>query len=175
MSTCLSLLRPRPYFRLAIVSVSTSRFNFSSSHPKNSGKELASDAQKRHDGLRISNTTVYPRITPSNNVISPQAFRKRYENLEPNIIVDSDLVTIRGTLELPLLVLSKLTLLGRINSIRESSTKLIFIDIVQDKHQVQGVCELSTLQRGGSIVGENFPSSLRALRRGDIISRARFV
>lgn len=101
MSTCLNLLRPRPRprFKLAISSVSASRFNFSSSYLRNSGKELAGDAQKRHDGLSISNATLYPRLIPSNNVISPQDFLKRYESLDPNQIVDGELVTIRGTLE----------------------------------------------------------------------------
>lgn len=62
--------------------------------------------------------------------------------------------------------------LGRIHSFRIAGSKLVFIDIIQNSHRLQAVCEISKLS-AKSVTLEEFDGFRRALNRGDIISTLR--
>lgn len=59
--------------------------------------------------------------------------------------------------------------LGRIHAFRIAGPKLVFLDIVQDNHKVQGVCDFSEL--GQSVSIDDFSSFYHMLRKGDAFSK----
>lgn len=61
--------------------------------------------------------------------------------------------------------------LGRISSFRIAGPKLVFLDIVQDNHKVQGVCSLSQFDK--SLSNDKFSEFYHLLRRGDHFSEYR--
>ncbi len=61
-------------------------------------------------------------------------------------------------------------LLGRINAIRTASSKLVFVDVIQNGHQIQVLCDYSQLSSTGVTLQE-FKDFYKNLNRGDIISR----
>lgn len=62
--------------------------------------------------------------------------------------------------------------LGRIQSSRFASSKLVFIDIVQHGHRLQSVCNFFKLP-ANDVTPEYFKRFCKALKRGDIISKLR--
>ncbi|KAL9607945.1 MAG: hypothetical protein Q9167_007196, partial [Letrouitia subvulpina] len=56
---------------------------------------------------------------------------------------------------------------GRVNSLRLSGSKLLFIDLVQEGHRVQGLCNLAKLSYAG-ISTTQFTDFAHSIRRGDI-------
>ena len=62
-----------------------------------------------------------------------------------------------------------LTFLGRVSSFRTAGSKLFFIDLLQEGHRVQGVCNYRKLSEGGLAL-EVFRKCYRRLQRGDILS-----
>jgi lysyl-tRNA synthetase class 2 len=61
---------------------------------------------------------------------------------------------------------------GRVSSCRIAGSKLVFIDIVQDTHSIQGVCQFGKLDNSSQpdLALEDFRALFRLLRRGDVIS-----
>lgn len=62
--------------------------------------------------------------------------------------------------------------LGRTQSFRIASSKLVFIDIVQNGRRLQSVCDFSKLP-ANNVTLEDFKRFCKALNRGDIISKLR--
>lgn len=60
-------------------------------------------------------------------------------------------------------------LAGRVNSVRIAGKALIFLDVVQDGHQLQGVCALDKIGAFTGISSEDFRHFYHLVRRGDII------
>ncbi|MCJ1469987.1 hypothetical protein MMC07_008632 [Pseudocyphellaria aurata] len=110
-------------------------------------------SQKKLSELNGSSTAAYPRILPSESAISCHDFVNQYRHLQRGETVDNKYFTIRG----------------RIYSFRIAGSKLVFIDIVQNGHRLQAVCELSKLS-ATTVTREEFDGFRRALKRGDIIS-----
>ena len=65
---------------------------------------------------------------------------------------------------------SKLRLLGRVNSVRVAGSKLVFFDLLQEGHRVQGLCNFRLLSEA-SVTPRRFRKFYQTLRRGDIISK----
>ncbi|KAI9820102.1 MAG: hypothetical protein M1832_003809 [Thelocarpon impressellum] len=79
-------------------------------------------------------------------------FRERYKALKPEESVE-DVVTLRG----------------RVLSSRVASSKLVFLDLVQDGRQVQALCNLGRLGEAG-VAPADFQRFYHIARRGDIFS-----
>lgn len=57
--------------------------------------------------------------------------------------------------------------LGRVSSLRLSGSKLLFIDLIQEGHRLQGLCNLARLSNAG-ISASQFTDFAHSIRRGDI-------
>ena len=60
-----------------------------------------------------------------------------------------------------------LTFSGRIKSFRIAGSRLVFLDLVQDGHRVQGICNLRKLSECG-VSPEEFKRFYHLLKRGDV-------
>ena len=72
-------------------------------------------------------------------------------------------------MEAPEILFPSYNRIGRISSFRIASKKLLFLDIVQDGHKVQGVCDLSRLNAFSGVFAQKFRDFYHLIRRGDII------
>ncbi len=59
---------------------------------------------------------------------------------------------------------------GRIRSFRNAGTKLIFINLFQEGHSVQGVCNFGIIKPPGDHL-ENLRDFVHSLHRGDVYSK----
>uniref|UniRef100_A0A093UTE5 Lysine--tRNA ligase n=1 Tax=Talaromyces marneffei PM1 TaxID=1077442 RepID=A0A093UTE5_TALMA len=93
----------------------------------------------------------YPRLESNANRLSIEEFRARYDYLEPNQVVEEDEVVVQG----------------RIRTARLAGSKLIFFDLVQNDHKIQGMWNL---RMSADVTPEKFKVIYRLLRRGDALS-----
>ena len=66
--------------------------------------------------------------------------------------------------------LHMLRLSGRLQSFRVAGPKLVFIDLLQEGHVVQGLCNFRGLEDTG-VTEQGFKVFYHKLRRGDILSK----
>lgn len=59
---------------------------------------------------------------------------------------------------------------GRIQAFRIAGSKLVFIDIAQEGHSVQGVCDFGRIQKNNPDP-EGFNKFVRSMRKGDVFSK----
>ena len=71
---------------------------------------------------------------------------------------------------LPRQILTRFQVLGRISSIRTHSSKLAFIDIVEDQIKLQIVLSMSTIESSG-VSKDDFKRQCNLIRRGDFICK----
>jgi lysyl-tRNA synthetase class 2 len=62
-------------------------------------------------------------------------------------------------------------ILGRVDTFRVAGKALVFVDIIQDGHKLQGVCNFETLGAFGGLPAEKFRQFYHLLRRGDIVCK----
>jgi lysyl-tRNA synthetase class 2 len=58
---------------------------------------------------------------------------------------------------------------GRVRSVRVAGKGLVFIDIVEDSHKVQVMCNSKAMEVIDGVSKDQFKDFYRLLRRGDII------
>ncbi|KAI9882340.1 MAG: hypothetical protein M1823_005911 [Watsoniomyces obsoletus] len=112
---------------------------------------LTPEARKRIPGLVRAGFREYPRIKTHHQLISAKDFHATYEGLKKGGLINNTIVTVHG----------------RLSAMRESGSKLVFLDVDQVV-KVQGVCHLSKCIKEGEDP-EEFKQSLKLLRRGDVI------
>lgn len=67
--------------------------------------------------------------------------------------------------------MTMLTNLGRVNSLRLSGSKLLFIDLIQEGNRLQGLCNLARLSSAG-IGASQFTDFAHGIGRGDIYGKS---
>ena len=150
---------------------------YSQSNPKNGlqsdGSCLSKHAEvvERLNELQAPATQLYPRLGSHVGVLSCSAFNKKYASLRNGEVRQGEEVVVRGMTLKDSMLKQRLTLPGRVHSFRIAGPKLLFLDLVQEGHRVQGLCNLSKL----SVIGvnsEEFRAFYHRLRRGDIFGMA---
>ncbi len=150
-------------------------------HDTSSTKLLTSEARKRIPDLVRAGFRDYPRIKTHQKLVSCKDFHVTYESLKKGGLVEDNIVTLHGTLH-PHVPRNSLSVnytisynvpsdnnmvSGRLSAIRESGSKLVFLDIEQVV-KVQGVCSLSKCLKENENK-DDFKQFMRLLRRGDVI------
>lgn len=118
----------------------------------NEAQILGAALEHRVQELKAAHALVYPRIKSDKRAISCAEYKQRFANLGFGETHEGGSVVIRG----------------RLHSVRISGSKLVFLDVVQDGHRVQAVCNFSKLEAKG-VTLETFRKFYHIFRRGDII------
>ncbi|KAK5057525.1 hypothetical protein LTR84_011525 [Exophiala bonariae] len=128
----------------------------------NGGKETppqysSDEVRARAEELHASGKELYPRYSGSSRTTSIRSLIARVDAAE------SEAQPSQGD------AAADVQVLGRISSIRTHSSKLAFIDIVEDQLKLQIVLSLSALESSG-ISKDDFKRQCNLIRRGDFIS-----
>ena len=115
-------------------------------------------------------TKLYPRIISKYPTMTCRAFKEEFKELEATEVPSSSgQITLQG---MPLLSLPALFVLrqpGRVSSIRIAGSKLVFLDIIQERHLVQSLCNFRILSETG-VTTDEFKRFYQTVRRGDVLS-----
>jgi len=120
-------------------------------------KGRTEDVRNRMEHLSASGALEYPRIKPSQTIMTCENFRQQYALLKPDESRDGETVTLRG----------------RVYSSRIAGSRLVFLDVVQDGFKVQGLCNSGRLETSGTSP-EQFRDFWHVVRRGDIICKVMY-
>ncbi|TVY13853.1 Lysine--tRNA ligase, partial [Lachnellula arida] len=117
------------------------------------------DGLKRNTNDRITklegaNALKWPRIQNDMNSLTLTEYNEKYRRLQAGVELSDETVLIRG----------------RLMSFRMAGSKLIFLDIYQDGHMVQGICNQNDLDAFNGITMKGFRNFWHNLQRGDFIS-----
>lgn len=129
------------------------------------------EVQERLDDLQTPATQLYPRLGSNLGALTCSAFTERYASLKNDEVRREVEVVVRGMTSKDSMLKQWLTLPGRVHSFRIAGSKLVFLDLVQEGHRVQGLCNLSQLSTTG-LSSEEFRAFCHRLRRGDIFGTA---
>ncbi|MCJ1405603.1 hypothetical protein MMC11_008831 [Xylographa trunciseda] len=112
-------------------------------------------AKERLDELnRPMPTNLYPRIASKSRDMTCGAFNQEFKALK---YTEQPVDT------------GKVSLQGRVNAIRVAGSKLVFLDLVQEGHHVQSLCNYRLLSEAGVTIDE-FKRFCQTVRRGDVLS-----
>ncbi|KAF4624409.1 hypothetical protein G7Y89_g13763 [Cudoniella acicularis] len=115
--------------------------------------QKAPRTDQRVEKLRATEALEWPRIGSNKEALSIADFCKRYTKLQPGErLKETSLVY------------------GRIRSVRLASSKLAFVDIIEDGFVVQGVLSLKDIEGFSGTTSRQFNKFCKTVRRGDIIS-----
>ncbi|RDL33139.1 Class II aaRS and biotin synthetase [Venustampulla echinocandica] len=113
------------------------------------------DTNDRIEKLKAVGALRWPRIEGDALAVSIPEFHRRYgKELKPGEKRTGETVLVRG----------------RITSVRVFGSSLVFVDIVEDGHRVQGVCNFSEIGIFNSLDKKQFELFVKTARRGDYIS-----
>ncbi|KAI9730706.1 MAG: hypothetical protein M1834_005675 [Cirrosporium novae-zelandiae] len=111
---------------------------------------LSDQAERRLHELQHNGVVMHPRIEKDNRAISCENFISKYVDILPTHTREN-VVVIRG----------------RVRSIRMASSKLVFLDVIEEGHKVQILADLRNVE---GVTREEFKSAYRIINRGDILS-----
>lgn len=126
--------------------------------------------ESRVQEIQAAVSDAYPRLESNANRLSIEEFRTRYDYLELNQVVEEDKVVVQGRLRphpalfIEYMYLENSFYVGRIRTARLAGSKLIFFDLVQNDHKIQGMWNL---RMSADVTPEKFKQLYRLLRRGD--------
>lgn len=122
---------------------------------KTPSKVPISKSDQRLEKLKAANALEWPRIVQDKRAVTIEEFHRHYHGiLRQSGAQSPDLVVIRG----------------RITSIRIASSKLAFIDIIENGYTVQTIVNFSELGGLANIREKEFKTWVNLVRRGDFIS-----
>ncbi|CZT51901.1 related to lysyl-tRNA synthetase (lysine--tRNA ligase) [Rhynchosporium secalis] len=114
----------------------------------------SSDVEKRLEELELAKSLDWPRIQQSEHAMTLLEFKKYSNTIQPGQST-GDLVVLRG----------------RVRSCRVSSSKLVFIDIIQEGSAIQVVLDHSRVDHVDKVdTKKEFRAFYHLIKRGDTIS-----